>query len=312
MKPLHATFRDFPHLINSSNLNLMKKLAIFSLCILLFNCESGSIDDLGTLSESILKSVNYPLVDAPENCPGRTANFDDLGRIIEVYYECNGNRSIGRNYDYSETGLIQGFSGYLVFTYDENDVLIGRSGGSDTGTSYHDFTYNNNMMTDQGYYNGTKNQFYTTYEFEDNSYKKLISSIVINSNTDEIISRITYQYNANNPIEIFIEKKSFEDPILEPKKQILISYDDKINPYRFGLAKNAYLASQTFLAYDLQHNIAFTADNNIKAITFNNLENNSISTHTNTYTYNDDGYPTEALLSVNGAPFRKELFEYYE
>jgi len=291
----------------------MKKIVLLVLCIVLFNCDTESIDGLEQNKKLVLKQVAYPVVDATDNCPGRFANFDSQGKIIEVYYECDGITNIYRTYTYGENDLIHYFTGYLDFTYDENDQLIRRSGGNDTGSSYHDFTYNNNIMLVQGYYSGEQNSWYTRYEFGDDSYTKLMSIKTNHINNGEITYRVTYRYNGNNPIEIFVEQKYSDDSTLEAKRLITITYDDKINPYKLGLPKNAYLSSHTMLAYDVQfYNIAFAADNNITSISIKNLVSNTTYTYTNTYTYNNAMYPTEALLHTNGEPFRKEIFEYYE
>jgi hypothetical protein len=292
---------------------MIKKLPFLLAILFIFNCENEPIAIFEQNQKLILKRVNYPLIDSPDNCSGRFADFDSQGKIIEVFYECDGNTTSFRTYTYTESGLINYFTGYLDFTYDENNVLIRRSGGTDTGFSYHDFFYNDNIMLVQGYYNGVQNYWYTTYEFEDDTFKKLLSiKSYDSSNNEEIIYRETYQYNGNNPIEILIEQKDLDDLMLEPKRQITITYDNKINPYRLGLPENAYMANSTMLAYDISYNIAFTADNNITSIIINNLVDNTVYTNTNTYSYNNDMYPIEAIFYINGEPFRKEIFEYYQ
>jgi len=301
---------------NNENRNVMKKYySLFLILIFACSCTNESVVVPEQNQELILKRVNFPLVDAENDCPGRFAEFDSHGKIIEVYYECDGNLNTIRSYTYNENSFIKYFTGFYDFEYDENDNLIKRSGGNDTGGGYHDFTYTDNSMHLQGYYRGEQNSYYTVYTFEDSSFTKMLGVETFDTSgaNEEVISRITYQYSANNPIEILFEQKGPDDVAIELKRSITITYDDKINPYKQGLPENAYLASETFMAYTVQfYNIMYSADNNHISIIENNFETNIIYTITNVYDYNDDMYPVQAVLSYNGEPFRKEIFEYYE
>ena len=293
---------------------MTKKLTFLLVTLFILSCENETVEIIEQHQKLTLKKVNYPGIDARIDCPGRFADFDSQGRLIKVSYECDGQTGSIRTYTYSDSGFIKSYGEGGSFDYDENDILIRANFSTDFGWGTTDFFYNDNIMLAQGYYRGVKNHFYTTYEFESDTREKLISiKIFDTSNNEEIISRETYRYNGNNPVEILIEQKYPDDLKLESKKNITITYDDKINPFKLGIPKNAYLAKSFNLAYQVpSYNIAFKADNNIESITINNLENNVTYTNTNSYSYNSDNYPIEAIYHLKGEPFRKEIFEYYE
>lgn len=292
----------------------MKKLyLLLFFTILLFSCENEPI--LDKTPKLVLKSAFYSDVNATDCSTDRLANFDNQGKITEVYHECNGYTTVFRSYDYRENGLIYYYTGTAFFTYDENDILIRISSQSDTGFSYSDITYENNIMLVHSFYNNQPFSWYSKYEFEDNTYEKLLSKKRFDSYDNEVIYRKTYKYNGNNPIEILIEEKNANNSVLEIVNRYIITYDDKINPYKFGLPKNAFLASSTKLLHPVKYNIVYTAENNITSIIYNYYGNNpdyvQTWTRTKTYTYNNDMHPIEAILYYNGEADLKEIFEYY-
>lgn len=266
------------------------------------------------IQQPVLKQIRRTKADTIDPCPVKIAEFDTRGRIIEINRECTDGDVTARVYSYHENGLIRAFTHHYDFTYDENDFLIRRSGGNDTGSGYIDFTYDNNLMIAQAYYNGEPGTNFFVYEFEDASLKKLISQKTIDpSNDDEIIYRVTYQYEGHNPVDILYEQKNTQTQILEPIFRITISYDDKINPYKSGLPDNAYLINETMQMDlgDWPYNLVFGADNNFTNVTTFNFINDTSFSYTKSYTYNDLMYPIEAEVLI-GNREHHETYEYYE
>ncbi len=281
-----------------------------------FSCSNENVNESEPTQELTLKQVNYVFFNTPTECEGDFADFDDQGKIIEKYSSCYGTLVTTRAYSYTDSGLIEsiveGF-GATGFYY-EDDVLVGYGGGSDASISnYIGFTYSNNLMIANTYELGEPTPFYSVYEFEDDTYTKLLSikGYDNTSGTDELTYLKTYQYEENNPIEIYIETKTPGSTIVVPFRRIILTYDDKINPYKKGLTGHAFLKEHTIIGSHVDHNMAYSADNNILSIVFEDFVQNSSYNQTYTYQYNSDMYPTEVMNFVNGEYKRTDYFEYY-
>ena len=256
-------------------------------------------------------------VGTPVDCEGDFADFDSQGKIVERYSSCYGTVTTTRTYTYSDSGLIESIAegfGVSVFYY-EDDVLVGHGGGSDASIGYFiECTYDGNTMIGTTYESGEPSSFFNVYEFEDDTYTKLLSikGYDSSSGTDELTYLKTYQYDRNNPVEIYIEAKTSGSSTVVPFKRITLTYDDKINPYKKGLSGHAFLKEHTVIDALVDHNMAYSADNNIVSINFEDLVQNTSFMTTYTYQYNSDLYPTEAMnYHESGELRRTDYFEYY-
>ncbi|MBT8303184.1 MAG: hypothetical protein KJP09_01850 [Bacteroidia bacterium] len=296
----------------------MKKLiSILTLTLLLVSC-SDQLEFPGVnLRQLVLKQVNYSSLSNPSTCE-RITYFNDQGRIIEHNLICDGSIS-PRIYHYTDNNLYLRYttndpsSGTVPFAYDQNGLIIGMGAWPNTGNSTV-FSYDENIMTSQNYYNGNLSEFYTVYEFEDTTFTKLLSIQKFNTSgvNEEISYRTTFTYQGNNPIEILIERKDFDDVAMVPKSRLTYVYDDKNNPYKSTVSENALVAYLTDIAYDeRERNIVFSADNNVVESIGENLESGNISNVSYAYIYTDEMYPQERTMTLNGELFRLEEFEYY-
>jgi len=289
----------------------MKKYYVITLLLIfIYTCSDESVIALEPTQELTLKQVNYVNENTPIDCQGTFADFDSQGKIVEVNYVCGIDISIWRTYTYTDLDLIssiaQGF-GAVVYEY-EDDVLVEmRNPGFELK-----FTYDDNLMIGNVFQFAAPTSRYNIYEFEDDSYTKLLSitSFDNSSGIDEVVSKITYQYDGNNPVEIYIEGTPLGGSTMEPNWRINIAYDDNVNPYKKGLAEQAFLANETVLRDYVDYNIAFSADNNITSILHEDLVESTSYTITYSYIYNSDLYPTEALIVDDGLS-RTEYFYYY-
>lgn len=294
----------------------MKKVILFlSLSMCFFSCTNESVNETEQTQELTLKQVNSVFINTPTECEGQFKDFDSQGKILEVYSTCSGESYTQRTYTYTDADLIksidEGFGGE-EFIYD-NDVLVGHLAGSDTSSNLHEFTYEDNFMTSISYELGNPTSGYVIYEFEDDSFTKLLSikGYDNSSGTDELQYLKTFQYEGNNPVEIYIESKTGGGSEVVPFRRITLAYDDKINPYKKGLAEHAFLKEHTRIIGFVDYNMAYSADNNITSLVFEDLVQNTSYTQTYSYQYNGDMYPIEAMNFVNGDYRRTDYFEYY-
>lgn len=286
------------------------------LLIFTFSCTNENINEPELTQELILKQVNAVFFNTPTECGGQFTDFDSQGKILEVYSTCNGESNTQRTYTYTDNGLIksivEGF-GAEVFLY-ENNVLVGHGGGSDASIgNYTEFTYYGNKMIANYYQSGEISNNYSIFEFEDDTYAKLISikGYDNSSGIDELTYLKTFQYEGKNPVEIYIESKNGGGSERVPFRRITLTYDDKINPYKKGFTEHAYLKEHTRIIGFVDHNMAYSADNNIASMVFEDLVQNTSYAQTYTYQYNGDMYPTEAMNFVNGDYRSTDYFEYY-
>lgn len=288
-------------------------LLLVTICIC-YACENEPLSDTEQNQELILKQINRLNLNSIEGYLGLFADFDNQGKITQVYHIHQNDTTYRRQYTYNENGLINEITtqaGQTDYTYDENNVLINIIGGSSVGYSHYDFTYNNNFMFAQNNFDPQLFPHYGQYEFEDNTFKKLISIESINpSNNNEITNRKTFHYEGNNLVEILHESINSDTQILEPTIHYLITYDDKINPFLIGLPENAYLVHSVYLLSYVGYNLAYGSDNNITSIISTDYTNNTSSTITRSYTYNDLMYPVTVVEFINDTEIH-ETFEYY-
>ena len=285
----------------------------YSLLLLVFfafNCSNENVNEPEQTQELTLKQVNYVSENTPNDCQGQFLDFDSQGKVIEFYSSCDSGIVTHRTYTYTDSDLISGYTqGFGGVSYDyENDLLVEmRNPGFELK-----FTYENNLMIGNMFQAAVPTSKYNIYEFEDDSFTKMLSvkSFDSSNGVDELVSRTTYQYDGNNPIEIYIETTPFGSSTMLPNKKITITYDNNINPYKKGLSSNAYLATETVLRDYVNYNIAFSADNNITSIFIEDFLQNTTYTITYSYQYNTDSYPIEAMINEEGF-LRTEYFYYY-
>lgn len=296
---------------------MSRHYTLLLLLLIAFSCTNEAVTETEPTQELTLKQVNYVNVGTPADCEGDFASFDNQGKIMEKYSYCFGNITTTRTYTYTDIGLIesiaQGF-GVTIFYY-EDDILVGHGGGSDASLPiYIGFTYSDNLMIANNYESGEPTSFYSVYEFENDSYTKLLSIKGYNnsSGTDELTYLKTFQYEENNPIEIYIETTPFGSSTMVPFRRITLTYDDKINPYKKGLSGHAFLKEHTVIGGLVDHNMVYSADNNIVSIVFEDLVQNTSFMSTYIYQYNSDLYPIKAMnYDDSGELRRTDYFEYY-
>ena len=218
---------------------MKKNIYLLITTIFIFSCTNESVNETEPTQELTLKQVNYVYVGTPADCEGEFADFDAQGKIQEIYSSCYGSVVTTRTYIYTDSGLIESIAegfGVTVFYY-EDDVLVGHGGGSDNSTdNFIEFAYNGNIMIGNSFQLGEISSFYTVFEFEDDSYSKLLSiKGYDNSSGSDVLGYLkTFQYDGNNPIEIYIEAKTSGSSTMVPFRRITLTYDDKINPYKKG------------------------------------------------------------------------------
>ena len=322
---------SFDSLKYTLNYTIMKALTYFTICLfglLTLSCVNEPIDvvppdedatdidstdpdsDVDDNEELVIKSVEISLY-GDEDCT-RHADFYEDGRIDIITWCYDG--STARDYFYSGNGLISGISGIGGFVYD-GDVLVQRTTGSDTGSSVTNFTYNGRIVTSHGFYNGNPHNYETVYEFEDETYTRLLS-ITINDDvlTDPYVFRIT-SFEYENDLLIKSTHAELDEDTQQLEDQIILeyTYDDKINPYQQGLSQNALVTSFMVLFYydSISRYLAHQMRHNVKTQKVTNLIHDYVGFSERMYVYNDDGYPISYIENVNDDPFRSVVLEYY-
>lgn len=292
----------------------MKRLIILLLGYLfVISCNNEDLNNDSNQNQSlVLKSVTSILSNSSNSCTGREGKFDEQGRITEIYL-C-GEGTPNRVHTYTESGQINSITGHGGYIY-ENNVLIARGGGTDASSFYINITYANNVIEEHSTFNQEEASYYVKYIFQDNTYNQLLSYNVINTegSEEEIIDRVTCQYDGNNNlIEILIEKKAQGDLILEPKTLITFAYDSMNNPYKIGLPENAYMIFGTpLLYYEGESILARLSDNNVINTSISNLVENTIYTKNYEYSYNSNQYPIMVTESIEDTDLVDFVFEYY-
>lgn len=298
----------------------MKNYTILKLtiiCLLFFNCSSENIKSNEEGAQLFLKkiTVTSPNPNAPCN-PGTEIYFDTNARINEIFI-CDEDTP-NKTYYFDDAGnplaIISTNYGGPTFIYVEG-ILTERSSSNDNSSNTTSIEYENEIIREVSITNGNVSPFVIEFVFEDNTYQKLLSIVNIdNSNNEEIISKISYAYEGENVIEILEEHKDESTNQLLPYKKRNYIYDNKKNPFKLGLPQNKHLAYHvnSLGVYESEEFILSRAsNNNITQVTSYFYETGNTSVTEYNYQYNNDSYPLECSININGETSRIEAFEYY-
>ncbi len=291
-------------------LNHRFPLALLVGLLLCFSSCSNN-EELDNNIERVIKKIES----TPANgaCCIRYFDFREDGKIDRFgYYE--NLPDVYNKYYYDDQGKYVGATGYVGLTYEGNN-LTASYGGTDTGGGGWNYTYEGNIISSQGFYNGEPNNYNVIYEFSDTTYSKLLS-ITVNDDilTTPYIFRVTtFEYEGD--LLVKSEEKEFNENTgeIEPKSSFEFTYDNNKNPYKLGLNQNAFVTSFIYIPFNnyIPQNLTLQMEHNIVSQKSTSFTTGNVSLYEREYVYDEFGFPISYSENHNGEPNRDVTFEYY-
>jgi hypothetical protein len=289
--------------------NLFALILLVGLLIGFTSCSTN--EELDNNIERIIKKIESTPVN--EGCCISYFDFREDGKIDRFGYYGNP-PDVYHGYYYDDQDKYIGATGYANLTY-EGNILTGSFGITDTGTGSANYIYDGNIINSEGFYNGEPNNFKYVYEFNDNTYSKLLSITVYDDilSTPYIKRITTFEYDGD--LLVKSEEKEFNESTgeFETKKSFEFTYDNQKNPYKLGLQQNAFVTSFIFIPknYYVPQNLTLQMDHNIVSQKITNFLFDNVGFYEREYTYDEFGYPVSYSENLNGEPIRDVTFEYY-